>query len=107
MERRNPFVTTVSISYGAEALSGTEVCTGGDERYPEHSGKHQPGIGSAVCHPALQLSVPNLMRTLLLYELFYQECPNYQHSCIKNSYKVLSSGQGSWTICRENHGSHG
>ena len=46
---------------GAETVPGTEVCAGGSERNPEHSGNHLSGTGSAVCYPALQLPVPDRM----------------------------------------------
>ena len=46
---------------GAEALSGAAVCAGGNGWHPEHPGKHQPGTGSTVGHPALQLPVPDRM----------------------------------------------
>ena len=46
---------------GTEAVPGTAVCTGGNEWYPEHPGKYQPDPGPAVCHPALQLPVPDRM----------------------------------------------
>ena len=49
---------------GPEAVPRTAVCAGGDGRCPEYSGKHQPGTGSAVHHPAFQLPVPNRMYVL-------------------------------------------
>lgn len=44
---------------GPEAVSGLEVCAGGNERNPEHSGKYLSEIGSAVCYLALQLPIPD------------------------------------------------
>jgi len=38
---------------GSKAVPGNVVCAGGNEWHPEHSGKHQPGTGVVVGHPAL------------------------------------------------------
>ena len=46
---------------GAEALSGAAFCTGGNGWHSEHPGKYQPGTGTTVGHPALQLPVPDRM----------------------------------------------
>ncbi len=59
MEKGNPSVTTALTCYGAEAVSGTALRPGGNEWRPGHPCKHQPGAGSAVHHPALQLPVPD------------------------------------------------
>lgn len=44
---------------GPEAVPGAAVRAGGDGWRPGHPGKHQPGAGAAVHHPALQLPVPD------------------------------------------------
>ena len=46
---------------GTEAVPGTEVCAGGNERNPEHFGKYLPGDGTAVHNPAIQIPVPDRM----------------------------------------------
>ena len=45
---------------GTEAVPGTAVCAGGNERDPKHPGKYQPGIGSTVRYTALQLPIQGL-----------------------------------------------
>ena len=46
---------------GTETVSGTAVCIGRNEWHTEYPGKYQPGFGSVVYYPALQLPVPDRM----------------------------------------------